>query len=80
VHSTKARALGTSVGVALAIVAITSLFPFFWNLCSAFKPVSEIFTYPPSFVPKTFTLRILSGSRRTSHTSRRTFSTAYSSR
>lgn len=55
-QSTKARALGASVGVALAIVAVTSLFPFFWNLGSAFKPVSEIFAYPPSFVPKTFTL------------------------
>ncbi|WP_148409901.1 carbohydrate ABC transporter permease [Murimonas intestini] len=36
--------------------AVISLFPFYWNASAAFKPVSEIFRYPPSFFPETFTI------------------------
>ena len=33
------------IGILLGAIAAISLFPFYWNLVSAFKPVSEIFTY-----------------------------------
>ena len=44
------------IGILLGAIAAISLFPFYWNLVSAFKPVSEIFTYPPSLIPNLFTL------------------------
>ena len=43
------------IGILLGAIAAISLFPFYWNLVSAFKPVSEIFTYPPSLIPNLFT-------------------------
>ena len=44
------------VGILILAGAVISLFPFYWNASAAFKPVSEIFQYPPSFIPETFTL------------------------
>lgn len=44
------------VSILILAGAVISLFPFYWNASSAFKPVSEIFQYPPSFIPETFTL------------------------
>lgn len=43
-------------GIFLALGIVVSLFPFYWNAVSAFKPVSEIFQYPPSFFPDNATL------------------------
>jgi ABC-type glycerol-3-phosphate transport system permease component len=31
---------------------VLSLFPFYWMLISSFKPVQEIFTFPPVFLPE----------------------------
>lgn len=35
---------------------VISLFPFFWMFSSSFKPVEQIFTYPPNLLPTTVTL------------------------
>jgi ABC-type glycerol-3-phosphate transport system permease component len=35
----------------LVIWLIISLFPFYWMFVSSFKPVSEIFTFPPVLIP-----------------------------
>lgn len=36
---------------------IFALFPIYWTLNTAFKPLDEFLTYPPTFVPSEFTLR-----------------------
>jgi multiple sugar transport system permease protein len=35
----------------LTIVALLMLFPFFWMLDTALKPNSQVFQFPPSFIP-----------------------------
>ena len=40
----------------LFIGASISLFPILWMVLSAFKPVSELIAYPPTFLPKTISL------------------------
>ncbi len=42
-------------GCALILV-IFAAFPFFWMISTAFKPLREIFAYPPYFFPKDSTL------------------------
>jgi len=42
-------------GCALVLV-IFAAFPFFWMISTAFKPLREIFAYPPYFFPKDSTL------------------------
>jgi len=42
-------------GCALVLVIFTA-FPFFWMISTAFKPLREIFAYPPYFFPKDSTL------------------------
>lgn len=45
--------LKTVAASALLITgAMICLFPFYWNATSAFKPVEEIFQYPPSIFPE----------------------------
>lgn len=44
------------LGGFLAILAVISLFPFYWNLLSAFREVDKIFTYPPRLYPSDFSL------------------------
>lgn len=41
--------------IALLIGAVYAGFPVYWMAVSSFKPNTEIFAYPPSFIPKTFT-------------------------
>lgn len=41
--------------VGLALAALFWLFPLVWALLSSFKPRSELFSYPPSLVPSTWT-------------------------
>ncbi|MDN4483404.1 carbohydrate ABC transporter permease [Demequina lignilytica] len=43
--------------VALAIVAIPFVMPTWWMITSSFKPVSEIFAYPPTLWPSAPTLQ-----------------------
>jgi ABC-type glycerol-3-phosphate transport system permease component len=40
-----------------AILAIATAFPFFWMVSTSFKPLQEIFVFPPSFLPAEFTLK-----------------------
>lgn len=42
-------------GCALVLL-IFAAFPFFWMISTAFKPLTEIFAYPPYFFPKDSTL------------------------
>jgi ABC-type glycerol-3-phosphate transport system permease component len=39
---------------ASALLVLTA-FPFFWMVSTSFKPLTEIFVYPPYFLPKSFT-------------------------
>ncbi|UCF83177.1 MAG: carbohydrate ABC transporter permease, partial [Desulfobacteraceae bacterium] len=39
-----------------AILLVLTAFPFFWMISTSFKPLKEIFVYPPYFFPKSFTL------------------------
>jgi len=40
----------------LAIVAVTMLFPFFWVVSTSLKPDTEIFSWPPVWIPSSLTL------------------------
>ena len=44
------------VALVLAVMVVVSLFPFYWNLIAAFRPLDKIFTYPPRLLPGPFTL------------------------
>lgn len=35
----------------LVLAAVVALFPIYWMVLTAFKPVDEIFIYPPTFLP-----------------------------
>jgi len=39
-----------------AILFVLTAFPFFWMVSTSFKPLREIFVFPPYFLPKEFTL------------------------
>ncbi len=39
-----------------AVLLVLTAFPFFWMICTSFKPLREIFVFPPYFFPKDFTL------------------------
>ena len=39
-----------------AILFVLTAFPFFWMISTSFKPLREIFVYPPYFLPKELTL------------------------
>lgn len=53
--------------VILSISALFVLFPIFWMLSVSFRPNNEVFEYPASLIPQTFTpeayVAILTGSR-----------------
>jgi multiple sugar transport system permease protein len=42
--------------VALAVLMFWILFPFYWMVNSSFKPNHEIFDFPPTWLPKEFTI------------------------
>jgi multiple sugar transport system permease protein len=50
------RTLSISIGVALAIGALITAFPFFWMLATSFKPQREAIDFPPEILPKEATL------------------------
>jgi multiple sugar transport system permease protein len=50
------RTLSISIGVALAIGALVTAFPFFWMLATSFKPQREAIDFPPEILPKEATL------------------------
>ncbi len=39
------------------IVAVIALFPIYWMLINSFKPSTDILKYPPTFIPKVWTLK-----------------------
>jgi len=53
---TKEIATKTLVIIALCLGAFFAGFPVLWMLLSSFKPNTEIFAYPPTFISKTFSL------------------------
>jgi multiple sugar transport system permease protein len=50
------RALTVTIGVALAIGAVITAFPFIWMITSSFKPQSESIDYPPTIFPQAPTI------------------------
>jgi multiple sugar transport system permease protein len=44
------------INILLALFAGICIFPLYWNLTAAFKPVEDIFAYPPPIIPKRITL------------------------
>ncbi|WP_270168071.1 carbohydrate ABC transporter permease [Paenibacillus sp. SYP-B4298] len=40
----------------MALVAVVFLFPLLWSLISSLKPEAQIISYPPKWIPETFTL------------------------
>ena len=53
---TKQIASRVAIYVILTLFAVFSLFPIIWALTTSLKPESQVLAYPPSFIPKTFTL------------------------
>lgn len=39
----------------LVIISLFSMFPIYWGLITSLKPESQIMTFPPRFIPETFT-------------------------
>lgn len=46
----------TVIYLVLTIAAVISLFPILWALATSLKPESQVLAYPPSFIPKTWTM------------------------
>jgi len=51
------RRLTIGIGVALAIGALITAFPFFWMLATSFKPQRESIDFPPNLLPQEPTLQ-----------------------
>jgi ABC-type glycerol-3-phosphate transport system permease component len=45
------------LAVICLVICIVTLFPFYWLAIASVKTDSELFSMPPSFVPKTFTIK-----------------------
>ncbi|MGX5681432.1 carbohydrate ABC transporter permease [Schumannella luteola] len=52
----RSRALTVTIGVALAVGALITAFPFFWMLLTSVKPQRESIDFPPSILPQDPTL------------------------
>ena len=50
------RNVTIGIGVALAVGALITAFPFFWMIATSFKPQRESIDFPPSVLPKEPTL------------------------
>ncbi|WP_066192149.1 MULTISPECIES: carbohydrate ABC transporter permease [Gracilibacillus] len=46
--------LRTSAHVGLVVASVFFLVPFLWMVSTSLKPVTQIFTYPPEFIPNPF--------------------------
>ena len=42
--------------IAVLLLAFLIAFPFYWMVSNSFKPLAEIMSYPPTIVPRSFTL------------------------
>ena len=47
---------GQFIYLCAAILALSTAFPFFWMVSTSFKPLQEIFVFPPNFLPAEYTL------------------------
>jgi ABC-type glycerol-3-phosphate transport system permease component len=47
---------GQAIYWCAAILLFMTIFPFFWMISTSFKPLKEIFVFPPYLLPKQFTL------------------------
>ena len=47
---------GQAIYWCAAILLVLTAFPFFWMISTSFKPLREIFVFPPYLLPKDFTL------------------------
>lgn len=47
---------GQAIYCCAAVLVVLTAFPFLWMISTSFKPLKEIFVYPPYFLPKSFTL------------------------
>jgi multiple sugar transport system permease protein len=47
---------GPASFVALAALAVVFVFPFYWTVATSLKPMDEVFTFPPQWVPETVRL------------------------
>lgn len=54
---TKKKATNVGLYILMVIVCIATVFPFIWIISSSFKTNSEIFSYPPSIIPREPTAR-----------------------
>ena len=53
----KKNTLSTVVAhVIVVLVLLWTVFPLYWLVITAFKPLEEFMTYPPTFFPSRFTL------------------------
>jgi multiple sugar transport system permease protein len=55
--SLKSTLIRIPILILLVFLALVMLIPIIWLLLSAFKPDSEIISYPPTFFPASFTLK-----------------------
>lgn len=56
-NKTRKRIKNLIVYLLLALVCFLAVFPFFWMISTSFKDRSEIFTYPPVWIPRHPTAR-----------------------
>ena len=49
---TKKKISTATLYILMAIVCVATVFPFIWMVSSSFKTNSEIFSYPPSLIPR----------------------------
>jgi multiple sugar transport system permease protein len=46
---------GTIWYVVVILLALTVIFPFIWMISTSFKPLNEVFVYPPRWIPQNWT-------------------------
>ena len=58
---TKKKVSTVTLYILMAIVCVATVFPFLWMVSSSFKTNGEIFSYPPSLIPRNPTIGGYSG-------------------
>jgi multiple sugar transport system permease protein len=46
---------GIALNVVVAVVGLLTLYPLLWMISASFKPLSEIYSFPPTVIPQGFT-------------------------
>ena len=55
-EDTSTRIIKWLIYIAVLLLAFLIAFPFYWMVSNSFKPLAEIMSYPPTIVPRSFTL------------------------